>query len=152
MASSKAWLLQLDDTVAAAVGELEIAHVLQFPKTHTIAGAPAYCQQVTLWQEQVLPVFDLSAWLQNKAAANDTELVAVAAYQQQAGAKPQYGGLRIVDLPRQITVADEQACALPTIAEGWPYVALACFEQAETIVPILDIQALFCGHLPSTHS
>ena len=147
MTSSKAWLLQLDNAVAAAVGELEVAHVLQFPKTYTIAGAPSYCQQITLWQDQILPIFDLSAWLQNKAAANDTELVAVAAYQQQAGAKPLYGGLRIVDLPRQITVDDEQACPLPVTPAGWPYVALACFNQQDNVVPILDIQALFSGHL-----
>lgn len=147
MTSSSAWLLSLDNDLSAAVGGLEIVHLLQFPELHPVPGSPFYCQNVLIWQNRILPAMDLSAWLRGRVVTRSFILAAVAAYQDQPGADPQYGGLLLTELPRQITVDDAQACALPERPRGWSNIAISCFEFEEKEVPILNLSYVFSDAL-----
>lgn len=68
MAEASAWLLTLDPQVRAAVGEREMVHLVQLPTVFDIPDAPRYCRQVLLWQEGIVPILDLAAWLSGRYA------------------------------------------------------------------------------------
>lgn len=145
--SSNAWLLALDDELPAAVGNLEIVHLLQFPALHSVPGSPFYCQNVLVWQNRILPAMDLSAWLRGRVMTRSFVLAAIAAYQNQPGDEPQYGSLLLTELPKQITVDDSQACALPEKPRGWSNIAISCFQFEDKEVPILNLPYIFSDAL-----
>ncbi|MEI2780026.1 MAG: chemotaxis protein CheW [Candidatus Competibacter sp.] len=68
MAEASAWLLALDAEVRAAVGARELIHLVQFPTVFEIPDAPPHCRQVLLWQEEIVPVMDVAAWLRGGRA------------------------------------------------------------------------------------
>ena len=163
MASSNAWVLPLDETLSAAVGEFEIIHLLHFPALFSAPGTPYYCNQVLVWQDQILPTLDLSAWLRGHALPRTQTLVAIATYPAPNNSTPNsvsndptaasesedkcYAGLLLADIPRQILVDDSDACELPSTPLGWRQLAISCFRHNERAVPIIDLQTVFSGTL-----
>ena len=149
MASSNAWILPLDHNLNVAVGEYEILHLVHFPALFAVPGAPFYCRQVLVWQNQILPAMDLSAWLQGKAQQRDQKLVAIAAYTDPDTHATQYAGLILDDIPRQVMVDDSQACDLPDTEQRseWQRIAISCFNHSERSVPIIDLTTVFSGAL-----
>lgn len=152
MADSTAWLLELDSQMYAAVGELEIIHLLQSPPLHVIPKAPFYCNSVLVWQDRIIPLFDLLAWLEGYPLPRAHDTVAICAYQPQPGASLHYGALSLATIPVRVRLSDEQACTLPTQAGGWRELAIACVEDAGRTIPIIDLPYIFSGalHLPSS--
>lgn len=141
MAEATAWLLTLDAELYAAVGVRELIHLVQAPALFTVPDTPAYCQQVLLWQERIVPVMDLAAWLWGRRAASAPSLVGVFAYQ--ATKTIAYGALPLTAAPARRQVSDEQACALPEHPPGWAHVAFSCFSDEDKKIPILNLQRLF---------
>ena len=147
MASSNAWILPLDETLNTAVGEFEIIHLVHYPALFSVPGAPYYCNQVLVWQKQILPALDLSAWLWGRPMQHTPNLAAVATYPDPDGGEPQYAGLLLADIPRQTLVDDSQACDLPGTPAGWRQLSISCFRDNEQTVPIIDLQTVFSGAL-----
>jgi chemotaxis signal transduction protein len=147
MASGNAWFLSLDSDFVAAVGGLEIVHLLQFPILHTVYGSPFYCKNVLIWQNRILPAMDLAAWLRGKPINRNFALAAVAAYQERQSPDPQYGAILLSELPRQIIVDDSQACDLPDKPRGWSSVAISCFDFEGKAVPVLNLPRIFSDTL-----
>lgn len=145
MSEVSAWLLDLGKGLSAAVGELELTHVLpDAPEFFEIPRTPVYCRNAMLWRGEILPLMHLAARLLERPATPHTNFIAIAAYQKTPGAKPRYGALALRTAPVRIRVNDTLACDLPDSPSGWPDLSAACFRHAEKgPVPILDLSRVF---------
>ena len=145
---STAWILALDDRLRAAVGEHELIHLIEAPTLLEVPLSPYYCRRAILWNNLLLPAMDLAAWLRGREqpAQQERKLAGVVAYQPQMGAA-EYGVLLLSDIPARTRVSDTQACKLPEQPTGWRDLAISCFLDAETPVPILDLPLIFSGRL-----
>lgn len=141
MSSANAWLLDFGDACRAAVGARELLHLIDAPVTFEIPLAPAYCHQVVKWQDRLLPVLDMSMRL--GGAPQMGAFLAVVGYQQRRGEFPQFGALRLSAPPRQLSVGDDQSCALPETADAWQPWVISCFEQRGQAIPILNLGRVF---------
>lgn len=151
MAESTAWLLPLQGAWRAAVGEWELAHLLEAPVLLDIPITPFYCRQVVLWENRILPVLDLAAWLAGQPLAPRAQMLAgVFAYQEPSEAALSYGILLLDGVPVRHLVQDEEACALPAEPAGWREVAISCFGDGAGAVPILDLPYIFSDALLRT--
>jgi chemotaxis signal transduction protein len=141
-----AWLLDLGG-LYAAIGEREMRHLLpDSPALHTIPRSPAYCRQVLIWEDEVVPVMDLARRIHpsSPAAAATRGPIAIIAFQGQPRDRPQHGTLLLSAPPVRARVSDAQACLLPEPASAWRRLASACFEQdGRGPFPVLDLARIF---------
>ena len=148
MAESSAWVMRLRGGHNAAVGQLELVHVLpDRPRMFPVLKSPPHCGHVFLWQDEVLPVLDLSTWLGEDPSKGDNVHIGVVRYRQFPGDRVRYGSLVIDGPPRQVQVRDEQACELPANTSSWREVSIACFEHGGQPTPVLDLARLFSKRL-----
>jgi chemotaxis signal transduction protein len=101
---------------------------------------------VLVWNERVLPALDLAAWLHGHPIARNQWLAGLMVYQS-PNAALQYGALLLADLPQRKSVADDQACPLPSKPSNWQSVAVSCFTNGDSVVPILNLPYIFSGAL-----
>jgi chemotaxis signal transduction protein len=145
---NSAWLLALDPSSRAAVGERELIQLIETPTLLNVPLSPTYCRQVLVWNQTLLPVMDLAAWLhQQPAAPHESKLAGIVGYQAMPGAAPAYGALLLAGIPERIRVADDQACLLPKRPVGWRNLAIACFNHGGQPIPVLDLPHIFSGGL-----
>lgn len=84
---STAWILTLDGALRAAVGGRELVYLIEAPTLLDVPLSPPYCRQVLVWNENLLPVMDLAAYLRpGKPARRTQTLAGVFAYQAKSGA------------------------------------------------------------------
>lgn len=145
MAEATAWLMSFAGGFLAAVGDREMLHLVETPYFEEIPQAPLHCRQVLLWEGELLPVLDLTAWLTRHPAPCERTSVGVVGWQAQPGAPPQYGALMFVGVPKKIQVADDHACDLPEVPATWQAVAASCVCYDGQPVPILDLPRIFSG-------
>ncbi|MFW2371810.1 MAG: chemotaxis protein CheW [Gammaproteobacteria bacterium] len=143
MSGATAWVMQLDHQISAAVGQMELIHIVDNPEFYKIPGAPAYCAHVILWNNRIIPVMDLSAWLNDSTVVYSRSLVAIAVYRDQNN-ELKYGGIHLSDTPAMEEVSNDQACALPMTSNRWRTVSISCFRSSDNNpVPILDVPTIF---------
>jgi hypothetical protein len=147
MAEATAWIVDLAYGLRAAVGERDMVHLVEKPTWATIPYTPSHCRRVLLWENELLPIIDLTMWLIGQSAEDANPSSGIVAWQEQPEATPQYGVLLFSGLPRKVRVTDAQRCALPAQPSGWPTVAISCFRYHEQPVPILDLPRIFSGAL-----
>lgn len=147
MAEATAWLISFAGDVLAAVGEREMVHLVESPHLEEIPQTPLHCRQVLLWEGQLLPVLDLTAWLTAQPMQGERVSVGVVGWQEQPGAVPQYGALMFSGVPQKIRVADDHECNLPEYPAAWEAVAASCVYYDNQPVPILDLPRIFSGAL-----
>lgn len=147
MQDSNAWLVEFRGEHRAAVGDLELVHVLpDAPETFPVLKAPAHCRQVFLWEGHVVPVFDISLWLGESPDYSENAHLGVFRYRPGPGEALRYGSLVIDGAPRQVLVNDGQACDLPNGPGGqgpWRRIAHACFDFGGDPVPVLNLPRVF---------
>ncbi len=151
MAGVNAWVLTLKGRLHAAVGELEMVHIIPYsPKLFVVPASPDYSHHVLIWEDEVLPVMDLRTYLLGAGGGRDVavtgieNLVGVVAFQAHPGEAPRYGGLLLDDVPARVRVTDDDACALPVAPAAWAPIAVSCFEHEDHgPVPVLDLRRLF---------
>jgi chemotaxis signal transduction protein len=145
MSGVNAWLLDLGDGLHAAVGELELVHVLPDPPTlFEIPQSPAYCRKVLVWEGEMLPLMNLAMRLSVLAVPKSQVLVAITAFQEHPGAALRHGALLLGAPPVQIRVNDSLACELPEAQPDWQRLAIACFRRSDLgPVPVLDLEKVF---------
>ena len=147
MSGATAWVMQLDHQMSAAVGQMELIHIVDNPELYKIPKAPTYCGHVILWNNRIIPVMDLSAWLNDSTVVYRRSLIAIAVYRDQNN-ELKYGGIHLSDTPATETVHDEQACALPLTSSKWREVSISCFRSSDNNpVPILDVPTIFSAAL-----
>lgn len=145
MSHMNAWLLDFGRSCRAAVGTRELLHLVDAPVTYEVPCTPAYCRNVVLWQERLLPVMDIASRL--GAESVGTPFLAVVGYQQQRGEYPQFGALILSTPPKQLTVTDGQACQLSGENSEWQDLSISCFEHEGLPLPILNLSHIF-SNLP----
>lgn len=147
MSGATAWVMQLDHQMSAAVGQMELIHIVDDPEFYKIPKAPIYCDQVILWNNRIIPVMDLSAWLNDSTVVYRRSLVAIAAYRDKNDVL-KYGGIHLADTPAMEAVKNDQACTLPLTSNKWRDIAISCFSGADSNpVPILDVPTIFSATL-----
>lgn len=147
-AKSIAWVLALGGRLRAAVGEREFVHLLETPTLLEVPMSPAHCRHVVSWNDMLLPVMDLSIWLQGQPLESSRPLVGVFAYQARRSPKPSYGALMLTGIPAKTQITDESACGLPKNLPLWRSVAISCFKQDARAIPVLDLPHIFGGEPP----
>lgn len=147
MAEATAWIVNLDGGWRAAVGEREMMHLVETPVLEDIPQTPVHCRQVLLWEGELMPVIDLSAWLTGQPAEGAHASVGIVGWQTQTDAAPQYGALLLSGAPQKTRVVDEQLCKLPEQPSGWESIAISCFSHDGQPIPILDVAYLFSDAL-----
>ncbi|MFO1351945.1 MAG: chemotaxis protein CheW [Gammaproteobacteria bacterium] len=147
MAEATAWILKLGDGLRVAVSERELTHFIERPTLEDVPQTPTHCRQVLLWEGEILPVIDLTAWLTGQQLDRGRGVAGIVGWQDQPGAAPQYGALLFTEIPQKVKLKDEQACALPSQPQGLPQIAASCFVHDKRPVPILDLPQLFSNAL-----
>ena len=137
MSEATAWLLNFQNGLCASVGEREMMHLVESPVLSDIPHTPDHCRQILIWQEEVLPVMDLMAWLTGQPTDQAQASVGIVAWQDQPDEPPQYGALLFSGIPQKIRVTDDQFCDLPTDPVGWPAVSISCFSARGSTDPHL---------------
>jgi hypothetical protein len=152
MSEVNAWLLDLGGGLLAAVGELEMVHMLpDDPELFEIPQSPAYCRNVLVWQGEILPLMNLASRVLDRPVKENRNLVAITAFQEYPGAEVRHGALILHAPPERIRVNDSHACDLSGFQTVWRRLALACFEYTDRgPVPVLDLCNLFL--LPSRYA
>ena len=69
------------------------------PDLFKIPRAPGHCSPVLVWQNQVLPVWDILAGLNSGSSAQDARLVAVVGHQSYRRQAPRFGDRVLAELP-----------------------------------------------------
>ncbi|MGD8348858.1 MAG: chemotaxis protein CheW [Gammaproteobacteria bacterium] len=144
MSTSEAWLLDCGNSLAIAVGDHEMAEYVQERSFHRVPGSPGYCSSVLVWQNNIVPVMDLSALQYGPAGELENFFVCVLNYQEAPNSPIQHLALRVVRAPQKIRVDDEHACEIPDSLQSsvLKQVCLACFNHDELPVLVLDIARL----------
>jgi chemotaxis signal transduction protein len=139
--STPAWVLAPSEHYKIAIGESFMAEYVRDSLLHDIPGALNYCNQVLLWRDNFIPVIDINVIL-GDGALNDSH-IAVVAYQEYAGQRPQYVAIKILGEVERVTVSDDMACDWP---EAYPPelqpIVESLFMHQEKLVSIVSIADL----------
>lgn len=142
MANLTAWLMDFGHGYRAATGERLLVHVVPAPVLADIPRAPIHCRRVLVWENRLLPAWDVAAFLDAPPLTSDRALAALAAYRVGADTgKVRLGALLLPAPPVRIAVLDPRNRELPD--PRWRAIAKACFEHHEEAVPILDLARMF---------
>ena len=143
MTTTDAWLLECSDSLSIAVSDYEMVEYLDTPVQFEVPGAPEYCPAVLLWQENLIPVMDISVLLGQPPGKLKMRM-SVLTYQEKPGASLQQLAVCVNRAPQKIAVDDEQVCELPeeinTSLLG--SVSLSCFSHCDQAGIILDLGRL----------
>ncbi len=143
-----AWLLELAGGHAGVIGERQMLHLLPAPfSLREIPASPLFCRHVVVWEQEPIPVMDLSAWLDGAPVRDDPAVVAIAEFASGVSGENRRGALVLNAIPRRIVVTDDLACELPTDLVGWREIALACIEHETRSLPIMNLSYVFSGAL-----
>lgn len=145
---TQAWLLDLGDGFAAAVGIGELVHLLHSPTAFAVPHTPPHAAHVLEWNGKLVPLLDLPHWLRGAPAPETRLIAAVIACQPGPLAPVDYVAMYLAKPPIRIPVSDTQACPLPEPAGPWQVIALAAFEHGGVSVPVLDTEQLTSQVLP----
>ena len=143
MGRSAAWVIKVDESLYASVSQMELVHIINQPELIRIPGVPAYCQNLLIWNDNILPVLNISWLVNDMTPGTGREVVAVLIYRDSRN-NIQYGGISLLESPELEYVDNDQVSALPEQAQQLKTIALSCFTSANGHdVPILDISRLF---------
>ncbi len=151
MAEATAWIVQLSDDLYAAVGERQMVHLVEDPILEHVPYTPVHCRHIILWEGELLPVIDLTAWLTDQVTESAQASICVVRWQEHADTVPQYGALLFTGIPRKKQVSDHHVCSLPAQPAGWQAIALSSFRHDDQPVVILDLPRIFSNDLVTWH-
>lgn len=140
MSSANAWLLDLGDSMHAAIGMRELVQIIDAPNTFSVPLTPAHSRNVMFWQKRMVPVLDLSIRLENRASKG--KLMAIVAFQE-ADKGAGLGAIILTAPPVRIAVDDTQACTLDDDTVRWQELANSSFTQDGAVIPVLHLSRIF---------
>jgi len=149
MAELAAWIMDFGNGHRAATGIRTLVHLVPAPVLADVPRAPVHCRRVLVWNRQLLPAWDVGAFLGSPALASDRAIAGIAAYH--VGAEARLGALLLREPPLRASVVEPQDCELPD--PRWAAIAAACFMHDGQALPVLDLRRIFAspieGSLPS---
>ncbi len=150
MSETNAWKLSFSASLRAAVGEFQLIHIFDQPELFEVPCTPLHCHQVLVWQEDVLPVMDIDAWVNPYQQTAKEPFAGIVAFQQSADMPVQYGCIKLIAPPQRIRVSDSSACEIPEENSFWLELSLASFRDADgQVLMVLNLPKLFSGDLAS---
>jgi len=141
--TNRAWLLDFGGGVQAACGHHEMWQVLISPTLFEVPCTTFYCDNVLIFQDDILPVLDVISLFEQKVIQTSSQIVGIAIYQQNPSAPIHYAGLRLANMPLSVYVSDEQMCDLPADQPFQEPLAISCFSYENKEIPIIDFAYLF---------
>lgn len=140
MAELTAWMADFGGDRRAATGVRTLVHLVSAPVLVAIPRAPSHCRRVLLWQDRMLPAWDVGAFLGAPPLASERAIAAIAVYRAASG-KVEVGALLLAEPPVRATISEPEACALPDAR--WSPVAASCFKYRGRAFPVLDLRRMF---------
>ncbi len=148
MSTMGAWLLEFGGGHTGVIGERQMLHLIPAPLSlHEVPASPFFCRHVVVWEQEPIPVMDLSAWLEGGPVRDEPAVVAIAAFASGTRGENRRGALVLSAIPRRIVVTDDLACDLPPDLLGWREIALSCVEHETRPVPVMNLTYAFSGVL-----
>ncbi len=144
--TSTATLLPYRPDASAALPPHACIEVVEAPAFVPVPGGPYYALGLMPWRGGRIPLLDLDVLLRalpRSGPANPPRWALVVAWPDGDGRGSAFGALALAALPSPAMVEDEQACALPTDSDLWPWIARSCFRHGGQPVPVLDPARLF---------
>lgn len=144
MNASDAWLLECGEALSIAVSDRQMVELLQAEHCHHVPGAPYYCSRVLLRNDNLIPVMDIEALCQGRAAEWLDSYLCLLNYREAANSPLQQLAVRVRRVPERIQVNDALICELPQDLDSslLKPLALSCFTHQGKPVLILDIANL----------
>lgn len=143
MSKAAAWVMKVDETLYTSVSQTELVHIINKPVLFNIPGTPEYCQNVIIWNDNILPVVDISCLRDKNAQHTSREVVAVIIYRDKNN-NICYGGINLVGSPDLELVENTQMCDFPTQYKDLHEISLSCFKnKSGHEVPILNMSMIF---------
>ena len=144
MRKAAAWVMKVDQSLYVSVSQMELVHIINTPRSINVPQAPNFCQDVIIWNDNILPVVDLSV-LGNQSGNKSTGAVIAVIIYRSMNDEIHYGGIVLTDSPELEQVDNSQMCQLPEHAKDLHTFSISCFRsKAGNEVPILDMSKIFC--------
>lgn len=148
MSKAAAWIMKINETIYISVSQMELVHIISNPAIIPVPRAPAYCQNIIIWNDNVLPVVDISQLLDGANDSYYNQSVAVITYRDHNNII-QYGGILLADSPVLEHVNNDQLCQLSGDTMNLHAISLSCFTSKKGFqVPIIDMSKLFSSEYP----
>ena len=143
MSKVAAWLMKVNDSSYASISQVELVHIINDPVFVRVPRSPDYCQNIMIWNDNALPVVDLSQLYDTTGSKPQNNVVAVIIFRDKNN-DLHHGGIALNSSPVLEYVNNSQSCTIPNQAKPLKDLTLACFtsEQGHQ-VPILDMTRLF---------
>lgn len=142
MPESNAWLLSFKENTSVAIGEHELLHIITEPELQYIPKSQKYCQNVVYWQDNILPVTNISGYVNN--SENElSDIIGVVAYNDPNSSIKLYSAIDLTSIPKKIKVDDNQQCSLTNELESWREFTISCFKHNEKVTPIINLSSFF---------
>lgn len=143
MNRAAAWIMKLNDASYASISQMELVHIINDPVFIRVPKSPVHCDNITIWNENVLPVVDLDRFYHAPVSSPQHNAIAVIIFRDNNN-DFHHGGIALNSSPALEYVDNSQSCTIPNRAKPLKDITLACFtsEQGHQ-VPILDMTKLF---------
>jgi len=144
--TSRAWLLDFGEGLQAAVGHHEMWQIIISPTLFHIPCTPPYCNNVLIFQGNILPVLDIPILLgREPTSVTSNKIIGIAVYQDDPNHPIHYGCFHLATMPQNIYVSDDEACELSAQQRHWKALALSSFSLNDVAIPIINLAYLFAA-------
>lgn len=143
MSIATAWLLDVGDGKRVAIGQRELIQIIDAPDSFEVPLAPSHMREVIFWQERVVPVMQLPLRLGGQACTGN--ILALVAYHDQLSNSAGLGAIHLSAPPVRVLVDDSQASDLEDEHPAWQEMAISCFDQQGSRIPVLHLSRIFAG-------
>ncbi len=145
MSKAAAWIMKVGESFFASVSQMELVHIVNNPRYIEIPGAPDYCCNIIVWNDNILPVIDFSCLINSTTNSTTCDVAAVIIYRD-SNNEIQYGGINLANSPELEYVDNSQSCEFPAHTKALQTISLSCFKSKSGYeVPILDMNKIFTG-------
>ena len=143
MSEAAAWIMKINETLYISVSRIELVHIISNPDIIPVPRAPSHCRNITLWNDNILPVADIARLVTEGDNTLDKHIVAVTSYKDH-DQNVQYGGILLAEPPELEHVNNDQFCGLSDATMKLRAISLSCFTNKRGFqVPIIDMSTLF---------
>ena len=80
MRKAAAWVMKVDDSLYVSVSQMELVHIINTPSLIKVPQTPKFCQDIILWNDNILPVVDLSVLCNQSGNKSTGNVIAVIIY------------------------------------------------------------------------
>ena len=144
MSEISAWIMKANEKLFVSVSQMELVHIINEPSYMLIPGTPAYCCNVVIWNDNILPVINLFCLIDSSYSVNPKQGVVAVIIYRDNNQNINYGGINLIDTPILEPVKNKQVCLLPDTYTKLQNISLSCFKNKDgNKVPILDTSKLF---------